>query len=350
MNYKKMSWVILMIMFFTTAFTSSMAQVSTSTKYSVQKDRDRDGVKDRKDKCPGTPAGVKVDINGCPLDMDKDGIPDYLDKCPSIPGSALLNGCQDKDNDGVSDIDDLCPDVPGLARFQGCPDSDSDGIEDSKDKCPNAPGLDRFQGCPDTDGDGITDADDKCPNTPKGVKVDASGCPADADGDGVADANDKCPNTSKGVKVDANGCPLDTDGDGIADNIDKCPTEKGDASNNGCPTPKRLQFAPRTISFDSKNTLVKASFYPMLDEVANILSIYPDYNVRISGHADAMEKNALALSQGRAEAIKSYLLSKNVPESRIVSTGYGQTRPVASNSKIASRAQNRRAVVEFYLK
>ncbi|RZK97285.1 MAG: OmpA family protein, partial [Hymenobacter sp.] len=127
------------------------------------KDTDGDGVADRKDKCPDTPAGVKVDLNGCPVDTDGDGVADYQDKCP---------------------------DVKGLASLQGCPDAD---------------------------GDGVADADDKCPNTPAGVKVDASGCPLDADGDGVADYLDKCPNTPAGVKVDANGCPLDRDGDGVPD-------------------------------------------------------------------------------------------------------------------------------------
>ncbi|UCD34027.1 MAG: OmpA family protein, partial [Nitrospiraceae bacterium] len=44
---------------------------------------------------PGTPAGVTVDKNGCPLDSDGDGVPDYLDKCPDTPrGTAVdANGC-----------------------------------------------------------------------------------------------------------------------------------------------------------------------------------------------------------------------------------------------------------------
>ena len=42
-------------------------------------DSDKDGVTDFKDNCHGTPAGVKVDANGCPLDDDKDGIPNYRD-------------------------------------------------------------------------------------------------------------------------------------------------------------------------------------------------------------------------------------------------------------------------------
>ena len=48
-------------------------------------DTDRDGVIDKLDQCPDTPAGVKVDEVGCPLDTDKDGVYDYLDKCPDTP-------------------------------------------------------------------------------------------------------------------------------------------------------------------------------------------------------------------------------------------------------------------------
>src|SRR3546814_1137394 len=44
------------------------------------KDSDGDGVPDRLDKCPGTPMGVHVYSNGCPVDMDGDGVADYLDK------------------------------------------------------------------------------------------------------------------------------------------------------------------------------------------------------------------------------------------------------------------------------
>ena len=354
MNYQKISRLFAII-FFLTAFAPLFAQVQSPSKFEMKKDGDGDGVKNKRDKCPATPPGVSVDGTGCPVDTDKDGVADYLDKCIDIPGTEAMNGCQDKDKDGVSDIDDSCPDVPGLARFKGCPDSDGDGIEDSKDKCPNSKGLDRFMGCPDSDGDGVTDASDKCPNTQTGIKVDANGCPADTDGDGVMDADDKCPNTQMGIKVDANGCAADTDGDGVMDADDKCPGVKGEASNNGCPVvkkeiPKRLQFAARSINFDSKNALVKTSSYSMLDEVASILNEYPDYNVRLGGHTDAVEKDAATLSQSRTDAVKSYLLSKGVPESRIVTEGYGKTRPVTSNTQAAGRAQNRRVVLELYVR
>jgi hypothetical protein len=57
------------------------AQGSTADLASIEKeDTDKDGVIDVLDKCPDTPAGVKVNSKGCPLDSDGDGVPDYLDK------------------------------------------------------------------------------------------------------------------------------------------------------------------------------------------------------------------------------------------------------------------------------
>jgi OOP family OmpA-OmpF porin len=50
-----------------------------------------DGINDNLDKCPNTPAGVKVDANGCPVDTDKDGVYDYLDKCPNSPASSKVD-------------------------------------------------------------------------------------------------------------------------------------------------------------------------------------------------------------------------------------------------------------------
>ncbi|MEO5975865.1 MAG: OmpA family protein [Chryseolinea sp.] len=291
------------------------------------KDTDNDGVPDKKDKCPDTSSSAKVDSKGCPIDTDQDGVADYLDKCPMLAGKATLNGCPDKDNDNVADADDKCPDVPGVERFAGCPDSDADGIEDAKDKCPNEPGLDQFEGCPDTDGDGVEDAIDRCAGTEKGVKVDATGCPADSDGDGVPDA------------------------------IDRCPTTKGDPNNNGCPVvreevKKRLNFATRGIMFETGKAVLKPASYPVLDEIVSILAEYTDYYLKMGGHTDSNGSNAtnLKLSQARVDAVKAYLTKKGVESTRIEAIGYGEDLPLATNATAVGRAQNRRVSLELVLK
>lgn len=59
-------------------------------------DSDADGVEDRVDQCPNTPAGVAVDSRGCALDKDGDGVPNYRDKCPNTPAGRQVDkfGCK----------------------------------------------------------------------------------------------------------------------------------------------------------------------------------------------------------------------------------------------------------------
>lgn len=76
--------------------------------------------------CPGTPAGIPVDPDGCPLYSDADAVPDYQDKCPdTAPGIAVdVNGCpRDADADGVADDRDACSSTPTGVRVdaRGCP-------------------------------------------------------------------------------------------------------------------------------------------------------------------------------------------------------------------------------------
>ncbi len=282
-------------------------------------DTDGDGVTDKKDECPETPDGVSVDEVGCAIDTDGDGIPDYLDKCPEVPGIEEFEGCPDTDGDGIQDSEDECPEVPGVISAQGCPDRDGDGIVDDEDKCPDTPGIEKFDGCPDTDGDGIIDSEDACPEV-------------------------------AGIK-ELKGCP-DTDGDGITDADDKCPTIPGVESNMGCPeiaqeTQEVFQRALKGIQFESGRDVIKTRSYGILNNVADIMKDNPSYKLIIDGHTDAQgddQKNQ-TLSEKRAAAVKKYLVSKGVDESRLTSRGFGESKPKASNDTSKGRAENRR--VEF---
>lgn len=87
-------------------------------------DTDNDGVMDKLDVEPNTPAGVMVYGNGKAIDSDQDGLPDYKDKCPLQFGPVSNEGCPlqiDSDGDGIMDDKDLCPNTPGVPENAGCP-------------------------------------------------------------------------------------------------------------------------------------------------------------------------------------------------------------------------------------
>lgn len=123
--------------------------VGLSFNLGSSKDADNDGVADKKDKCPGTPSGVMVDKEGCPIDRDGDGIADFTDACPDVKGVASAKGCPDRDGDTVADDADACPDDAGLVDLNGCPDRDGDRIIDKDDKCPDVKGIASNKGCPE---------------------------------------------------------------------------------------------------------------------------------------------------------------------------------------------------------
>ena len=283
-------------------------------------DTDGDGVGDKRDKCPNTPAGDLVNpTTGCSIDSDKDGIADNKDACPLVAGVANFKGCPDSDNDGVQDSEDKCPTVAGVAKFKGCPDTDNDGIQDSEDACPTVAGIAAFKGCPDSDNDGIQDSEDACPAV--------AGIPA------------------------FKGCP-DTDNDGIEDKLDNCPRVAGVAANNGCPEIKAavkqlFEKALQGVQFETGKSVIKPNSFAILNNVAKIMAENPTYKLYILGHTDNVGDAAknLKLSQDRAAAVEKYLESKGVKTERVRSEGFGDTKPAYDNATKEGKTKNRR--VEF---
>ncbi|WAJ69502.1 OmpA family protein [Catenovulum adriaticum] len=81
---------------------SSSKSSSSSSSSNVQPvdnqglDSDGDGVVNSQDMCANTPAGVRVNSQGCPFDRDADGVYDYKDECPATPAGAKTDakGCK----------------------------------------------------------------------------------------------------------------------------------------------------------------------------------------------------------------------------------------------------------------
>jgi len=230
-------------------------------------------------------------------------------------------------------------------------DTDGDGINDDMDKCPNERGTVKYNGCPipDTDKDGINDEEDKCPNEAGLAKY--NGCPIpDTDKDGINDEEDKCP--SQAGPASNNGCPiLDRDNDGVNDDVDKCPDVPGVAKNNGCPEKpevpaeisKLLSSSAQKVSFSTNSAKLSPTSNASLNQIVKVLKDNPEMKLKIEGHADNMEKDAdNKLSEQRAAAVKTYLVSKGISADRIEVEGIGSTMPIGDNNTAAGRTKNRR--------
>lgn len=98
----------------------------------------------------------------------------------------------------------------------------------------------------------------------------------------------------------------------------------------------------------AKATLEKESFLE-LDRMIGLLTKNPNMAIEVQGHTDNVGSDAanMRLSQQRADAVKDYFLSKGVSPDRVKSTGFGESKPVASNETTEGQARNRR--VEFVI-
>ncbi|MCK5876835.1 MAG: OmpA family protein [Candidatus Marithrix sp.] len=84
-----------------------------------------------------------------------------------------------------------------------------------------------------------------------------------------------------------------------------------------------------------------------ISKVAEFLNQYPNRNVLVDGHTDNVGSNDynFGLSQRRANEVKFALMRNNVVSNRIKSQGFGENQPVASNSTVTGRQQNRRVEI-----
>lgn len=139
----------------------------------------------------------------------------------------------------------------------------------------------------------------------------------DQDKDGVLDNVDKCPDTPPGVAVDAYGC-----------------TRKGSITLEG-------------VTFELNSARLTPDSRTVLDPVATDLKKYPRLKIELQGHTDSSGADAynLKLSQQRADAVRTYLVDQGVPDTQLVSRGYGESQPIEDNKTEAGRSLNRRVVM-----
>ena len=85
-----------------------------------------------------------------------------------------------------------------------------------------------------------------------------------------------------------------------------------------------------------------------LEVMVKTMEEYPNAKFHVEGHTDSTgsEETNLRLSEGRAAAVKDYLVAGGVDEFRLSSKGYGEANPIADNKTSAGRKQNRRVEIK----
>jgi outer membrane protein OmpA-like peptidoglycan-associated protein len=105
----------------------------------------------------------------------------------------------------------------------------------------------------------------------------------------------------------------------------------------------------KNIFFEFNKTTLLPESYPELDKVVDFMVSNDIGLIEISGHTDSdgSESYNQKLSEGRAKSVVQYLVSKGIQASRMKAVGYGELKPIDTNSSDAGKARNRR--VEFTL-
>lgn len=300
-----------------------------------------------------------------PGDADADGIPDELDRCPY----------EAEDKNGFRD-DDGCPESPlsiQATRFMGGPAANRARTSESAktvaqaastSPAPADPTMPRSSSPPPAASTPAGAAPIAAPTTAPTASVQE-----DSDHDGIPDEEDRCPLSAEDRDgfEDDDGCPdLDNDGDDIPDTQDRCPLEaetlNGVDDEDGCPDVANLPAPQASVSargdrievnqqvqFELRRLSIAAGSLPLLREVARILRAHPSVKIEVQGHTDGLgdATRNMALSQGRAEAVRAFLIKEGVAAARLRARGYGATQPRASNDTPDGRAKNRR--VEFVI-
>lgn len=118
----------------------------------------------------------------------------------------------------------------------------------------------------------------------------------------------------------------------------------GHVIRNTSVDPCRGDFTVRGANFEFNKATLAEDGREALGPVAEQLNQCSDVSVEITGHTDSVGNNEYnqGLSERRANAVKDYLVSQGVTESRLTSNGQGEGNPITSNATAEGRAQNRR--------
>jgi OOP family OmpA-OmpF porin len=114
------------------------------------------------------------------------------------------------------------------------------------------------------------------------------------------------------------------------------------------PAPAKPDFNFKNIQFEFNSAVLKTGSYEILDKAAAEIKKDPAAKFVINGHSSAEGTAAhnQSLSEDRANAVKSYLINAGVTSASLTAKGYGESKPITTNTSDESRALNRRVEIK----
>ena len=98
------------------------------------------------------------------------------------------------------------------------------------------------------------------------------------------------------------------------------------------------------LVYDTHTGALDPADTPLLAAIAALLRSHPTMALEIGAHTDSRGSDAynLTISQTAADQVRMALITRGVAASRLTAIGYGETRPISTNSTEAGRAANQR--------
>ncbi len=105
-----------------------------------------------------------------------------------------------------------------------------------------------------------------------------------------------------------------------------------------------VQVDVKDVNFRSGSANLEPYELTRLKPVLDTLKRHPNTRVHIEGHTDSDGSNTYnqQLSENRAKNVAFHLMDNGISRDRIVTYGYGEERPIASNTTAEGKRMNRR--------
>ena len=264
-------------------------------------------------------------------------------------------GDRDRDGDGIINRKDKCPKIPGLPEFNGCPDNDGDGIPDLEDKCPNEPGVKLNNGCPEKDE--ALDENNLMSDKNKELQLEVvsstfskntTNTKEESGNQEVLAENNSMSNKNKELQLEVVSSAFSKNTTNTKqesnDQISKDISNISFLINKKLDENRIIYFPAGSIKILGKKNLVK------LRGIFKLITNQKDLKVLLEGHSsdDGDSLSNLELSRDRAIIIKQTLIDLGTDPGRIKIKALGEEEPIFDNKSINGDRFNRSVLITLY--